>query len=275
MRSFLSLACDERVDVVVLGLVGARRTCRPLGRTITCEPTVNVAKRAMTNASPRSPAVTRPSGPIGGRGVVVRQEDGQARSRRGRCRRSTSPGRSSAASALRRRAPPAWGRARRATTVGSFVTSSLGAPASSQRSRVWYELARRLEPLAAGVRHGAGGLLEQQALGRDGEVDAPAADLAGEAVVVAVGVEAEQREAEAVLAAGRAVAAAGVAAGPHEDRHHVELEADRRLDRGLRDLDRDLDRLAAEGDRRARSRRRRPGGRSRRRGGRGPGWPGS
>ena len=46
-----------------------------------------------------------------------------------------------------------------------------------------------------------------------------------------VGVEAEEREPEAVLAAGRAVATAGVAAGLHEDRHHVEPEADRRLDR--------------------------------------------
>ena len=72
--------------------------------------------------------------------------------------------------------------------------------------------------------------------------------LAGEAVVVAVGVEAEQRQAEAVLAAGRPVAAARVAAGPHEDRHHVELEADRPVDLGVLDLDRHRDRLAAELD---------------------------
>ena len=39
--------------------------CRSLGSTSTWLPTVNVSKRAMTNASPRSPAVTRPSGVIG------------------------------------------------------------------------------------------------------------------------------------------------------------------------------------------------------------------
>ena len=66
------------------------------------------------------------------------------------------------------------------------------------------------------------------AVGGDGQVDAPAAHLAGQAVVVAGGVEAEEREAEAVLAPGRAVATAGVAAGLHEDRHHVEPEAERR-----------------------------------------------
>ncbi len=59
--------------------------------------------------------------------------------------------------------------------------------------------------------------------------------------MVAVGVEAEQREAEAVLAAGRAVATAGVAAGPHEDRHHVELEADRRIDGRVLYADRHVD----------------------------------
>ena len=72
--------------------------------------------------------------------------------------------------------------------------------------------------------------------------------LAREAVVVAVRVEAEERQAEAVLAAGRAVAAAQVAAGPHEDRHHVELEADRPIHLRVLDLDRHRDRLAAELD---------------------------
>ena len=57
-------------------------------------------------------------------------------------------------------------------------------------------------------------------------------DLAGDAVKVAVGVVAEEREAEPVLPAGRAVAGAGVAAGGHEDRHDVELEADGLARRG-------------------------------------------
>ena len=90
--------------------------------------------------------------------------------------------------------------------------ASFGAPASSQLQQRLVVLAVRLEPLAAGVRHGADRLLQQQALRGHGQVDAADADLAREAVVVAVGIEAEQRKPEAVLAAGRAVAAAGVAA---------------------------------------------------------------
>jgi hypothetical protein len=49
-----------------------------------------------------------------------------------------------------------------------------------------------LEPLAAGVRYFAGRLLDHQALGRDRDVDAATRHLAAEAVVIAVGVEAEQ-----------------------------------------------------------------------------------
>ena len=45
--------------------------------------------------------------------------------------------------------------------------------------------------------------------------------------IIAVRIKAEQRQPEAVLSPGCAVAAAGVAAGPHEDGHHVESEADR------------------------------------------------
>ena len=61
-------------------------------------------------------------------------------------------------------------------------------------------LAARLEPLAAGVRHLAGRLVHDQAVVGRGEVDAPAAHLAGDAEVVAVGVVAEQRQPEPVLA---------------------------------------------------------------------------
>ena len=100
------------------------------------------------------------------------------------------------------------------------------------------ELARGLEPLAAGVLHRADGLLEQGAVRGDRQVDPPADHLAGQPVMVALGVEAEERDPEAVLAAGRAVAAPGVAAGPHEDRHDVEPEAERRLRRGLGHLHR-------------------------------------
>ena len=70
--------------------------------------------------------------------------------------------------------------------------------------------------------------------------------------MVAFGIETEERNPEAVLASGCSVATAGVAAGPHEDRHHVEPEAQGRLHRGLGDLDRHRERLAAELDRQRR-----------------------
>jgi hypothetical protein len=64
--------------------------------------------------------------------------------------------------------------------------------------------------LVARMRDGADGLLDERALLGDGEVDAAALmSVAGQTHVVAVGVHAEQGEAEAVLAAGGAVAAAG------------------------------------------------------------------
>ena len=74
-------------------------------------------------------------------------------------------------------------------------------------------LAARLEPLAAGVRHLAGRLVHEQAVVGGGQVDPPAAHLAGDAEVVALRVVAEQRQPEPVLAGGRPVALAGVAAG--------------------------------------------------------------
>ncbi len=64
--------------------------------------------------------------------------------------------------------------------------------------------------------------------------------LAGEAVVVALRVVAEEGEHEAVLAAGRAVAGSGVAPGGGEDGHDVELEADRARVVGVLDRDGDL-----------------------------------
>jgi hypothetical protein len=69
------------------------------------------------------------------------------------------------------------------------------------------------EELAAGVGNGSDGLGEEQRLLGQGEIDPAAGVFAGQAEVVALGIEAEQREVEAVLAAGGAVAGAGVAAG--------------------------------------------------------------
>ena len=100
------------------------------------------------------------------------------------------------------------------------------------------ELARRLEPLAAGVLNRTDGFFEQGAVGGDGQVDAAAHHLTSQTVMIALGIEAEERDPEAVLASRRTVARARVASGPHEHRHHIEPEADGRLRPGLGDLDR-------------------------------------
>ncbi len=84
-----------------------------------------------------------------------------------------------------------------------------------------------VEEFAAGVGHGAGGLLQHQALLRHRQVHAPADQLPGQAVVVAGRVEAEQRQVEAILAAGGTVATAVVATVLHEHGHHVQPETDR------------------------------------------------
>jgi hypothetical protein len=83
-----------------------------------------------------------------------------------------------------------------------------------------------LEAAASGVRDHAGGLHEEQALFWGSEIDAAADDLLGEAVVIASGIVAEEREMEAVFTDRGSVATAAVAAGAEEDRHHVQAEAD-------------------------------------------------
>ena len=64
--------------------------------------------------------------------------------------------------------------------------------------------------------------------------------------MVAFRIVAEERQAEAVLAAGGAVTAADIAAGPHENRHDVEFEADGTIGLGVRDLHRRGRGLTAE-----------------------------
>ena len=127
----------------------------------------------------------------------------------------------------------------------------------AQQRRV--EFAVGLEPLAAGVRDRARRLAQEQAFLGNGEVHPPARLLAREAEVVAVRIEAEEREAEPVLAARSAVARAGVAAGAREDGHHVEAETGRTIrerhahgDRFRLTADAHLQLALAAGDRRQR-----------------------
>jgi hypothetical protein len=109
-------------------------------------------------------------------------------------------------------------------------------------------LAARLDPLAAGVRHLARCLVHHQAVFGGGEVHAAAAHLPGDAEVVAVRVVPEQREHEPVLPGGRAVALAGVAPDPGEDRHHVGAEPHVAGRARVGDRDRHLHRVRPEGD---------------------------
>lgn len=81
--------------------------------------------------------------------------------------------------------------------------------------------------LATGVRDGAIGLGEEERVFREGEVDAAPGHFGGEAEVIALGIEAVEGEVESVLAAGGAVAGAGVATGGGEDGHDIELEGNR------------------------------------------------
>ena len=83
------------------------------------------------------------------------------------------------------------------------------------------------EAAAAGVRDRASGFQQQQTLFGNGEIEAAADDLLREAVVVARRIIAEERQMEAVLADGRAVASTAVAAGAEEDGHDVETKTGR------------------------------------------------
>src|SRR4051812_39289413 len=70
-----------------------------------------------------------------------------------------------------------------------------------------------------------------------------------EAIVVAIRIESEQREAEAIFAASRAVTTSDIATCPHEYRHHIQLETNRRVDRRLLYIDRDIEMIRLKGNR--------------------------
>src|SRR5262249_49162848 len=82
-------------------------------------------------------------------------------------------------------------------------------------------VAFRVHALAAAVRHLARRLAQDQALIRSRREHTPAARLLGDGVVVETGVEAKERQLEAVLTTGLPVTAAGVAAQPAEQRHDL------------------------------------------------------
>jgi hypothetical protein len=75
------------------------------------------------------------------------------------------------------------------------------------------------------VGHGGHRLEQEQAFFRHGGVHTPAGHLLDDPRVVALWIIAEEREHEAVLAAGGAVAGARIATGAEKDRHDIAAEA--------------------------------------------------
>ena len=154
-----------------------------------------------------------------GHARIVRAEEGQGRDVAGRAvgvggRHQQSLGRSSRVEDERR------SRYRDSRHV-RHTAHVVGRPGLDPGEQRLGEVAVPFEPLAAGVGHGAGGLEKQEALRGGGRVHPPTGNLLDRAAVVAGGIEPEQREHVAILAAGRAVAGSGIASGPEEDRHHV------------------------------------------------------
>ncbi len=98
--------------------------------------------------------------------------------------------------------------------------------------------------LAAGVRGESDRFFEKQALAGHGEIDAAEAYFARDAMMIADRVVAEERKVEAVVAARRAVATAGIAAGSHQYRFDIEPKTNRRLVAGVFHRHRHLGHLA-------------------------------
>ena len=95
-------------------------------------------------------------------------------------------------------------------TRGAFRSSLT--PSAIQAAKQLVIGLARLRQDAADVRHAAGRLEQHQAAFRGGAVEAPAVEVVGQGAVVEQRIVAAQRQLEAVLALGRAVAGAGVAA---------------------------------------------------------------
>ena len=93
------------------------------------------------------------------------------------------------------------------------------------------------EPFATGVWHCSKRFLHGQTFFRDRKIHAPANVFAGQAIIITIRIEAEQRKPEAILAARRTMARSSVATGLHKDGHHVELETDWPLRMSMLDID--------------------------------------
>ena len=83
-----------------------------------------------------------------------------------------------------------------------------------------------VEKFTAGVRYGTTAFSEEEGVFRNGEIDAAARLLPGNAIVVTLGVIPEERKHEAILAARRSMAGSSVAATGSENGNDVLLKAD-------------------------------------------------
>ncbi len=101
---------------------------------------------------------------------------------------------------------------------------------------------------AAGMRHATGRFLEQQTIVRQGEVNAPPKIFARDVFVIALRIEAKQRQPKTILAARGTVTTAGIATALCKSRHHVEAEPHGAFLGGFLHLHRHGERAAAKLD---------------------------
>ncbi len=93
--------------------------------------------------------------------------------------------------------------------------------------------------------HGTESFLHYQALLGDGQIHAAPYAFASESEIIPIGIVAEQRKSEAILAAGGTVTRTRVAPGLHKDRHDIELKADGAFECSMLDAHRNSECAAA------------------------------
>ena len=130
---------------------------------------------------------------------------------------------------------------------GRIAVAAVGHPLLDPAVQHAIFVAADLHPLSAAVGRAAGRLQQQQAFARRGGKEPPASSLFHQEFVIVLRNKAQQRQLEAVLAAGLAVAAAAVAAELREDGDDLVFEVDRDLPRAPFDAERELGCSSARG----------------------------
>ena len=123
---------------------------------------------------------------------------------------------------------------------GRIAVAAVGHPLLDPAVEHAVFVAADVHPLAAAVRRAPLGLSSSRlSPGEEGKQPS-ATSLLHQEFVIVLGIKSQERQLEAVLAAGLAVAAAAVAAELREDRDDLVLEVDRNLSATALDADRQL-----------------------------------